>query len=242
MPPSFAWQFPSPCYPDLAALVRALPNPAPSYLAGLTLHHTWKPTIDQWRGERSMAALGRFYRDTNKWPAGPHLFVGPDGIWGGTPLGVRGVHGGNCNRDRIGIEIVGDYDQAPWPPELQARVLALSVALLHWLRADERMVNGHRECPSEKTCPGRAVNMQVVRGWVGAQLFSKRFTTIADVSNVREFPRVSSSAVLAQVKAGAQLPAHGVKGSYVQGSNHWARVKLPSGRVGYIWERLGVLS
>jgi len=62
MPPSFAWQFPSPCYPDLAALVQALPNPLPSWVVGLTLHHTWKPTVDQWRGERSMAALGRFER------------------------------------------------------------------------------------------------------------------------------------------------------------------------------------
>jgi hypothetical protein len=241
MPPSFAWQFPSPCYPDPAALISSLPNPAPSWVTGLTLHHTWKPTIDQWRGERSMAALGRFYRDTNKWPAGPHLFVAPDGLWVGTPLSVRGVHGGACNSSRIGIEIVGDYDQAPWPPALQARVIALCVALLHWCRAEERMVNGHRECPSEKSCPGRAVNMTLVRSWVGAQLFSRRFTTIADVSNVRAEARVGS-AVLTQVAAGSQFPAHPVKGTYVQGSNAWARVKLPSGRVGYIWERLGVLS
>ena len=241
MPPSFAWQFPSPCYPDLAALVQALPNPLPSWVAGLTLHHTWKPTVDQWRGERSMAALGRFYRDTNKWSAGPHLFVGPDGIWGGTPLDRKGVHAGLCNRDRIGIEIVGDYDHAPWPPALQARVVALCVALLHWARADERMVNGHRECPSKKSCPGTAVNMNLVRQWIGAQLFNKRFTTIADVSNVREQARVTS-AVLTQVRAGAQLPAHPVTGTYVQGLNHWVRVRLPSGRVGYIWERLGVLS
>lgn len=213
---------------------------APRWAAGLTIHHTYRPTAAQWAGKRSMDALGRFYR-AKGWSAGPHLFVAPDGIWLGTPLSARGVHGTACNTDRIGIEIVGDFDTAPWPPALQQRVIALSVALLHWLRADERMANGHRECPSEKSCPGRAVNMALVRSWIGAQLFTQRFATIADVSNVREYPRVSS-AVLTKAPRGSVYPAHPVNGTYVQGDRRWVRVRLPSGRLGYIWQPLGVLS
>lgn len=212
---------------------------APRWAAGLTIHHTYRPTAAQWRGQRSMDVLGRYYR-AKGWSGGPHLFVAPDGLWVGTPLALQGVHGTACNKDRIGIEIVGDFDVAPWPPDLQARVLALSVALLHWLRADERMVNGHRECPSKKSCPGRAIHMPLVRSWVGAQIFSQRFITIADVSNIREAPRVSS-AVLDKAVSGSSYPAHPVLGSYVRGDRRWVRVRLPSSRIGYIWQALGAL-
>ena len=239
MPQSFFWD--ATHYPDLAQLFAALPSPAPAWVAGLTLHHTWRPTAAQWNGQRTMNALGRAYR-LKGWSGGPHLFVAPDGYWVGTPFARPGIHAGVSNHHRWGIEIVGDFDDAPWPPELQARVLALSVGLLHSVRADERMVSGHRECLPNKSCPGRAIHMPAVRQWIGAQLFNKRFGVIVDAgANVRESPRVSA-ALITTVERGTTLPAHPVRGSVVRGDSRWVRVRLPSGRVGYIWEGLGVLS
>lgn len=237
MPPSFFWE--ATHYPGLVQLFAALPSPAPAWVAGLTLHHTWRPVAAQWRGQRTMDALGRAYR-LKGWSGGPHLFVAPDGYWVGTPFSRPGIHAGRCNSDRWGIEIVGDFDDAPWPPELQTRVLDLSVGLLHCIRADERMVAGHRECLANKSCPGSAIHMPAVRQWIEAKLFTRRFVTIADVSNVREAPRVSS-AVLTTTRRGASMPAHPVRGTVVQGRNDWVRVRLPSGRMGYMWEGLGNL-
>lgn len=142
----------------------------PSWVRGSTIHHTWKPVPADWRGMASMDSLARFYRVDKGWPAGPHLFLcvgapGPrnDGIFIGTPLDTRGVHAGACNDDRWGIEIVGDFDKAPWSPRLADLVYSVLLALSAFGDFDPAAVNGHRECNSPKTCPGTAINMNAVR-------------------------------------------------------------------------------
>ena len=61
---------------------------APPWAVGVTLHHTVKPIPAQWNGLGSMQNLIKYYRDTQKWPAGPNLFIcvgskhpDDDGIW-----------------------------------------------------------------------------------------------------------------------------------------------------------------
>ena len=118
-----------------------------------------------------MVGTGNYYRDTQKWPAGPHLFIAVgspnpewDGIWRGTPLNLQGVHAGECNRHKIGIEVVGNFDKVPWSAQLEDVVLTVVVGLLRWEGTkDESQVCGHRECHSPKTCPGKAIDMNVVR-------------------------------------------------------------------------------
>jgi len=122
----FAWNVRY--FPDVRLFSAYLDSiPRPTWCSGLTLHHTLIPTASQWRGRTSMDALGRYYRDeapnpdgTKGWPSGPQLFVGPDGIWQGTPVNQRGTHAGVCNANRIGIEVVGDYDRREWPPSIAA--------------------------------------------------------------------------------------------------------------------------
>lgn len=173
---SFAWQ--TIHYPTLADYRAALlPFHKPAWISAVTIHHTYRPTINQWRGARSMAALERYYRDTvlnpdgtRGWPAGPHLFLAvgsprpaDDGIWAGTPLADRGVHAGKCNSNHIGLEIVGDYDLAPWSPALAEQVYSLVALLCRWGGFGPDRVHGHRECNSPKTCPGAAISMYAVR-------------------------------------------------------------------------------
>lgn len=136
----------------------------------IVLHHTVKPTPAQWRGYHSMANLARYYRDTMRWPSGPHLFVchgapnpADNGIWQLTPLNAQGTHAGVCNRDGIGIEVVGRYDDAPWPPVTRQLVLATVRALLTWRGLPVSAVVGHRDCGSRKSCPGRAIDLDAVR-------------------------------------------------------------------------------
>lgn len=157
----------------LAAL---LPFPKPAWISGITLHHTESPTRAQWRGLTTMQNLKPFYQGKG-WSAGPHLFLaaltpGPltDGIWAGTPLAVPGIHAGACNPDHIGIEVVGDYDVEPWPLAVSELVYGVTTALMQWGHIPVARVQGHRECLDNKSCPGKAINMDAVRAELGRRL------------------------------------------------------------------------
>ena len=233
---TFTWQ--TLYYPTRLEYQQALlPFAVPAFLKRVTIHHTWKPTVDQWRGRRSMDALERFYR-LKGWPSGPHLFIAPDGLWAGTPLSTPGTHAGSCNRDSIGIEIVGDYDRQTWDVGLRERVYQILVLLLHWLGATETAIRGHRECLANKSCPGTAIAMDLVRAHVGERLFDRRFIVTTPAANVRLYPR-TNSVVVGRAARGANLNAHLVRGALFQGSDRWARVQLHDGTRGHIWAGLG---
>lgn len=170
--PTFDWAYKN--FPTVAAFEAYLQTlTPPTWAVGITLHHTWKPTVADWRGQRSMEALARYYRaevknaDGSKgWPAGPNLFIGSDGISQGTPVNHKGVHAGPCNATRISIEVVGDYDKTDWQEPIKSFTYGAIVALLRWLGKDHRAINGHRDCmPGQKTCPGNAVDLDRVRDW-----------------------------------------------------------------------------
>lgn len=166
---SFAWQ--TTHYHDLVAYRAALlPFKKPLWITGITIHHTYRPNRADWRGYKSMEFLSRHYRQLG-WSAGPHLFLaaltpGPftDGIWAGTPLAVPGVHAGVCNGSHIGVEVVGDYDKEPWPRPVAELVYGVVALLMRWGRIPLSRVQGHRECLKNKSCPGRQIDMNIVRG------------------------------------------------------------------------------
>lgn len=171
----FAWDIVH--YETLADYLRALlPFHKPAWISGITIHHTYRPTIADWQGLHTMQFLGRFYEHKG-WSAGPHLFLAAgsthpfaNGIWAGTPLAVPGVHAGACNSSHIGIEIVGDYDVAPWPKPVADLVYSVVVSLARWGKIPANHVHGHRECHSQKTCPGKAIDMNRVRTEVARRL------------------------------------------------------------------------
>jgi hypothetical protein len=141
----------------------------------VVLHHTWRPTLQQWAGLRSMQGLQRFYAGKG-WPAAPHLFVGPDAIWLATPLRDIGVHAGEGNGSvragwySIGVEMVGDYDrQRPSGP-----VWELTKAVVGGLSRrlgipPRQLLDFHRDY-SQKSCPGWSVSKDWVIGEVEAWL------------------------------------------------------------------------
>ena len=55
----------------------------------VVLHNTFIPRLADWHqvpGEQRMQNLQHYYRDTQRWSAGPHLFIADDLIWVFTPL------------------------------------------------------------------------------------------------------------------------------------------------------------
>lgn len=99
-----------------------------TYVAGLTflnwrpsfvvLHNTAEPTFAQRHsvsGDERMQNLQSYYRDTQKWSGGPHLFIADDFIWAFTSLTVPGVHSPSWNNVSWGMELVGDTLRSRWP-------------------------------------------------------------------------------------------------------------------------------
>ncbi len=133
------------------------------------LHHTWRPTVDQWRGRDSILAMKAYYErqvwsDENGeehegWPAGPHLFVAEDGIWLFTDLARDGVGVRGQNHRSLHLEMVGDYDDAlPSGKTWTNSVAALGVLHVR-LGLDPKKLMFHRDF-STKSCPGNAVSKE----------------------------------------------------------------------------------
>ena len=101
----------------------------------VVLHNTYIPKLADWHkipGEQRMLNLQSYYRDTQHWSAGPHLFVADDLIWVFTPLDTPGVHTPSWNAISWGVELVGDYSIEEFPPSVQANA-ASALASLHAL-------------------------------------------------------------------------------------------------------------
>lgn len=187
-------------WPTAAALAAHLAQHNPAicqWIDGATLHHTYRPTVAQWRGYASMIGMRDFYI-TKGWTAGPHLYLAPDGIWQLTPLNLGGVHAGVCNRTRWGIEVVGDYDSGPWPPALAALVHDTLAALFRWRGLAADALNGHRDCNSPKTCPGRAIQLPVVRAELAARLTSAS-AALSSHATIMSAPRCTQAQALASI-------------------------------------------
>jgi hypothetical protein len=137
---------------------------------GVTIHHTFIPEVDQWRGQSSMNGIRDYYANEQKWDRGPHLFIAPDGLWEGTPLTYWGIHAGSCNLHKFGFEIVGNYDKKIWIEPIHSLVYDTLVTVYRHFRFDPATLRGHRECGSDKTCPGSAINMDAVRAALQVKL------------------------------------------------------------------------
>lgn len=137
----------------------------------VVLHNTATPKLADWHsmpGEERMRSLERYYRDQQKWSAGPHLFVADDLIWSFTPLNTSGVHAPSWNLVSWGVELVGDYSVEPLGVGVQHNAVA-SLATLHGLLGlDPASLRLHKEDPktTHKGCPGNNVSKADFQEWI----------------------------------------------------------------------------
>lgn len=139
----------------------------------IVLHHTWKPTVAEWRGVASMKGMQNYYRGLG-WTAAPHLYVAPDKIWLATPMSEVGIHAGSGNSGNwngswsysIGIELVGNYDSKRPSGLLWEQAKAVMAGLAKRLGIDPpQLIYFHRDF-STKSCPGWAIT----KDWVWAEV------------------------------------------------------------------------
>jgi hypothetical protein len=131
----------------------------------IVLHNTAVPTLAQRpNGLTSDHILGleHFYRDVQKWSAGPHLFIDDRHIWVFTRLNVSGVHSPSWNKVSLGFEMLGDYASEPFATGRGAKVRDNAVSAIASVSAvlglDPNGMRLHKEDPATThNCPGKNV-------------------------------------------------------------------------------------
>jgi hypothetical protein len=137
--------------------------------SSLVVHNTGSPTLVQ-RPDgltvHHIKNLETYYRDTQKWKAGPHLFIDDRQIWVFTPLTVSGVHSPSWNKTSIGIELLGNYETESFSKGRGGQVRQQAVATIATLSAVLGMdpataIKLHREDPlTTHACPGKNISKQ----------------------------------------------------------------------------------
>lgn len=131
------------------------------------------------RGDATVESVTDWHVRHNGWATnGYHYHVTKAGEVLRTPrrLDQAGAHTQGAN-DSLGVVVTGDGDVEPWTYAQWRAVLGLLVRLCreHHFTAED--VCGHREAPSrlraaptQKTCPGRLVDLDEVRAELAAVL------------------------------------------------------------------------
>ena len=138
-----------------------------NWISSVTVHHTASPNLAQrpkgWIIQH-MRNIADYYKNGLGWSSGPHLFTDEDQIFGMSSLWKPGVHARSFNRNSIGIETLGDYDNedpkggrglACWTTTAQATAIILDKVKM---QPSNSTVKFHRDDPkTSKTCPGKLV-------------------------------------------------------------------------------------
>lgn len=121
------------------------------------------PTDEQWA-----LNLQGFYRDQQKWSAGPHWFVTPRSWIAFTPMGLQGTHTPSWNDRSLGIETVGSFESKDkFEGPIKVNLIAL-LGMLHKkfgftplpYQLGVKGLHFHKEDKgtTHKTCPGKSMN------------------------------------------------------------------------------------
>lgn len=159
-----------------------------TYVRGLTfgawrpsfvvVHNTSRPRItERPHGftPQHMQNLVGFYRDTQKWSAGPHAFVDQNGIWIFTPLTSPGVHSPSWNHEAWGVETLGDYETETFTDPIKSNLLDCLTVLHDVMGLDPNALKLHKEDPqtTHKTCPGKRVSKPELISEIASRLAAK---------------------------------------------------------------------
>jgi hypothetical protein len=153
--------FTAPDFMDYLATI-TLANWRPQFVV---VHNTFIPKLSDWHsvpGAQRMRGLQTYYRDTQHWSAGPHLFVADDLIWAFTPLNTSGIHSPSWNHISWGVELVGDYDTEPFGDAVQQNAVVALAGLHELAGLDPNSLRLHKEDPltTHTRCPGANVDKE----------------------------------------------------------------------------------
>lgn len=147
----------------------------------VVLHNTGSPSLAQRPAgltQVHISNLEAYYRDQQKWSAGPHLFVDDHQIWVFTPLTVSGVHSPSWNSVAFGVEMLGDFSKEPFDSGrgllVQQNAVAAVASLSAVLGLDSSSMKLHKEdTATDHDCPGSTQPKKLAIGHVDKLDFIK---------------------------------------------------------------------
>lgn len=127
----------------------------------IILHTVARQGLTEW------SEIKRWHVEDNGWnDIGYHYYVRKDGtVEQGRKEHVNGAHclAGGMNRVSLGICFEGHGDYEPWTQEQEENGLDLIRNLCWKYNIKPKNVEGHNEYESDRTCPGRLIDMDIVR-------------------------------------------------------------------------------
>jgi N-acetylmuramoyl-L-alanine amidase len=130
-------------------------------ITNLILHTVAKKGLTEWD------EIKRWHVEQNGWSdVGYHYYVKKSGvILTGRAEHVKGAHckAGGMNSKSLGICFEGHGDYEPWTKEQEEKGLELIVNLCKKYNIKAKDVEGHNEYEPNKTCPGKLIDMDIVR-------------------------------------------------------------------------------
>jgi hypothetical protein len=144
----------------------------------VVVHNTGSPTLAQRPNgftNQHIQNLVSFYRDTQKWSAGPHCFVDQNGIWVFTPLTTPGVHSPSWNSISWGVETLGDYMKEDFADPVCSNLIACLATLHMAVGLDIQTLHFHKEDPrtTHRDCPGVNIDKEKLKGDVHNLIVSR---------------------------------------------------------------------
>jgi hypothetical protein len=158
------------------------------WASSVTIHHTSYPDLKMrpngWK-IKHLENLRHYYQSVLGWSAGPHLFTDSKKCFGLSSLQERGVHAVSYNKDSIGIEMLGNYDDEDPKSgrgldviNLTAKTVAILLEKMD-TRATTETIKFHRDDPNTfKTCPGNLLEKKWFVDLVKKQMGENKSTNI----------------------------------------------------------------
>lgn len=131
----------------------------------LVIHHTWKPTVPDYKGAATIRGIQKYhmYDPKTGWnDIGYHYLIGPEGLlYAGRPETALGAHT-VPNTNKVGISVIGNYD--PDSDTLSNESYNILLDILTYLAAQYSIspdnIYGHRDF-NPKTCPGDGIYLKL---------------------------------------------------------------------------------
>lgn len=138
------------------------------------MHHTWRPSRAEYRGEASIDAMWRYHTQQDGWSdIAQHVSIAPDGdIWTGRnwnlPPASAAGYNGNAMAGPFMFEMIGDFDTGR--DRLEGAQLDTVIGVI--ARVQERFSLGpdslrfHRAMTNLKSCPGTSLDVDQIKAAV----------------------------------------------------------------------------
>lgn len=150
----------------------------------IIVHHTWKPTTEEYTGVATVRSIQRYHIDGRRWrDIGYHMLVGPDGqIFNGRRMDWSGAHTAGRNAHSVGVCFIGNYDESiPQKQPGYDNLVRVLAALVNRFKLTVNDINFHRDY-APKSCPGLNFNKGKLREDVEAAMSNEESSSFLVVN------------------------------------------------------------